>query len=71
MSVEEAADYTGYSVGTLNNLRTKGGGPIYSQPRAGGRVLYDPRDLDAWLDGGRRKSTRDDPAKRPRRAAVD
>jgi hypothetical protein len=37
-------------------MRLRGNGPIYS--KAGPRVvIYDKADLDAWLDGQKRRST--------------
>jgi hypothetical protein len=53
-----AADYTGYSVSHLAKLRLYGGGPSYL--KLGHRtVMYDVRDLDAWLVSKRRRSTSD------------
>lgn len=51
-----AAEYLGLSTSTLAKMRLRGDGPIYM--KAGRRVvLYDPEDLDAWLDSRRRRST--------------
>lgn len=55
LSVEEAAAYTGQSRSKLNKLRVTGGGALFS--KVGGRVVYHPRNLDAWLDEHARKST--------------
>ena len=54
----QAAELTGLGKSTLNKLRTSGGGPrfIKAGPR---RVLYDPADLKAWLEGQKRRSTSD------------
>ncbi len=54
----EAAFLLGLSPRTLEALRLRGGGPPYIQvtPKA---VRYRRRDLDAWLDARRRKSTSD------------
>ena len=41
-----AAVHLGIGVGTLNKLRTYGGGPRYA--KLGHTVVYDPTDLDAW-----------------------
>jgi hypothetical protein len=46
-SREEAAEYCGLGLSTLNNLACAGQGPQYI--KAFGRVLYDVADLDAWL----------------------
>ena len=57
----EAAEYLGISVSTLSKRRVDGDGPQYL--KLGRRVVYDTRDLDAWLDTRRRASTADaDPA---------
>lgn len=46
---QDAADYCGVSKALLSKLRWVGGGPVYS--KLGGKVVvYDPADLDAWLD---------------------
>lgn len=42
------ADYLGYAEQTLVNWRSLGEGPPYV--KAGGRVRYDVRKLDRWLD---------------------
>lgn len=44
---------------TLNQLRVKGGGPRFTKPA--GRVLYDVRDLEKWIEDSMRVSTSDDP----------
>jgi hypothetical protein len=41
----------------MNKLRCTGAGPIFI--RLGRRVIYDTRDLDAWLNAARRCSTSD------------
>jgi predicted DNA-binding transcriptional regulator AlpA len=55
MRTPEAAAYCGSTESTFNKLRLTGGGPIYIT--IGRTVVYDPDDLDAWLDSNRRKST--------------
>ena len=55
----EAAEYLGISVSTLSKRRIDGDGPQYL--KLGRRVVYDTRDLDAWLDTRRRASTADGP----------
>jgi predicted DNA-binding transcriptional regulator AlpA len=59
LSPPEAASYVGLSVSSLNKLRLFGGGPRYL--KLGKRVVYDTRDLDAWLKARRRTSTSDAP----------
>lgn len=53
----EAADYCGSSASTFEKLRLTGGGPPYL--KVGRRVVYDVRDLDAWLASKKRRSTSD------------
>ena len=49
MRVPEAAHYLGLAQSTLNKLRCTGGGPKFA--KIGTRVVvYDPRDLDEWLE---------------------
>lgn len=55
LTVRETAERLGLGAGTLNNWRVTGEGPPFL--KLGGRVLYDPADLAAWLDERRRKST--------------
>jgi predicted DNA-binding transcriptional regulator AlpA len=50
-----AAAYLGIGVGTLNKLRTYGGGPRYS--KLGHTVVYDSADLDAWATERKVRST--------------
>jgi excisionase family DNA binding protein len=57
MSVQEAANFLGLSVSTLNKMRLSGNGPPYM--KLGRRVLYDPRDLEAWSAERRRSHTSD------------
>lgn len=52
----EAADYLKVSPGTLEVWRCKGRGPRYS--KLGKVVVYDVRDLDAFLES-RKVFTRD------------
>ena len=52
-----AAAYTGFAESTLEKLRVSGGGPVYI--RVGRIVVYDPDDLDFWLDAHKRRSTSD------------
>ncbi len=58
LRVTEAADYTGLSTSTLAKLRLSGEGAPFM--KAGRRVVvYDIKDLDAWLASRRRRSTSD------------
>ncbi len=52
----QAAEYVGLSSSTLAKLRVTGQGPGYVKVGAK-MILYDIRDLDAWLEAGRRRST--------------
>jgi len=55
MRCAAAADYLGIAESTLAKKRMWGTGPAYI--KAGGTVLYDPDDCDAWLAARRRLST--------------
>jgi len=55
IDTEAAATYTGTKPNYLEKLRCTGGGPIFV--KRGGLVRYDPDDLDAWLEAGKRRST--------------
>ena len=57
LTVAEAARYCGVSESYMNKLRCIGGGAVHIL--LGRRVVYDTRDLDAWLASGRRTSTSD------------
>ena len=57
IDTEAAAIYTGSKPNYLEKLRCTGGGPVFI--KRNGLVRYDPDDLDAWLQAGRRKSTSD------------
>ncbi|AMJ61969.1 helix-turn-helix transcriptional regulator [Bosea sp. PAMC 26642] len=57
LPTREAATYLGIGASTLNKLRIFGGGPKFIS--IGTRVVYDPRDLDAWCAGKKRSSTSD------------
>jgi excisionase family DNA binding protein len=50
-----AAEYLGLGKSTLDKLRVTGGGRNYF--KVGERVVYDPDDLDAWLEQHKRSST--------------
>ena len=55
LPVAEAATYLCLSASTLNRLRVSGGEPRYY--KLAGRVLYDVRDLDQWVEDNKRGST--------------
>jgi hypothetical protein len=60
LPVVEAATYVSLSASTLNRLRVSGGGPRYA--KLAGKVLYDIRDLDQWIEDSKRGSTSDNAA---------
>ena len=51
----DAAAYCGSTKSTFEKYRLTGEGPVYS--KIGRVVVYDPTDLDAWLDSKKHKST--------------
>ena len=53
----EAADYLAVRVATLRRWRWAGRGPCFV--KIGSAVRYDPQDLAAFIDAGRRTSTSD------------
>lgn len=55
LNTQQAATYVGLSPCTLNRMRVTGEGPLYA--KAGRRVLYDPSDLDRWIDDRKRTFT--------------
>lgn len=55
LTVEQAALRCGVAAATLNNWRTLGRGPCFI--KAGGRVAYDPADIEAWKAERRVSST--------------
>jgi predicted DNA-binding transcriptional regulator AlpA len=55
LTVAKAATYVSLSASTLNRLRVSGGGPRYV--KLAGKVLYDVRDLDQWIENSKRAST--------------
>ena len=55
MNTEQAGSYLGLSPSTLRRMRVTGEGPRYS--KAGRRVIYDPSDLDEWVDERKRRFT--------------
>ena len=55
LDTRHAADYLGISPSTLNRMRVTGEGPRYA--KAGRRVIYDPEDLNAWVEERKRRFT--------------
>ena len=53
----EAAEYLCLSPATLRRWRWAGKGPEFV--KIGGAVRYDPVDIDAFIEQGRRRSTGD------------
>jgi predicted DNA-binding transcriptional regulator AlpA len=53
----EAAERLGLAVATLRRWRWVGRGPRFV--KVGGAVRYDPADIDAFIEAGRRISTTD------------
>jgi hypothetical protein len=53
----KAAKYLGISESTLSKMRVSGGGPQYI--KLSGRVFYDTRDLDRWIESNKFNSTAD------------
>lgn len=55
----EAAAYLGLAASTIAKMRMSGDGPTFI--KAGPKVvLYDQKDLDAWLENRKRISTMED-----------
>lgn len=57
MTVQQAAEYLGLAVSTLNKWRCHGGGPIFS--KMGRAVRYSQKNLDAYIVKSQRSSTYD------------
>lgn len=57
LDTKGAAEYIGLSASFLNKKRITGGGPKYI--KLGNRVIYDVKDLEAWISANRRSSTSD------------
>jgi hypothetical protein len=47
----DAAEYCGSSESTFKKYRIFGGGPVFI--RLGRHIVYDPADLDRWLNANR------------------
>ena len=57
LRTRDAARYVGLAESTMEKLRLTGGGSRFV--RLGKTVVYDPADLDAWLEANKRRSTTD------------
>lgn len=55
MTVQQASEYLGLAVSTLNKWRCHGGGPVFI--KMGRAVRYRIEDLEAFVLGGRASST--------------
>ncbi|WP_094183332.1 DNA-binding protein [Bradyrhizobium canariense] len=55
LDTSAAAGYLNVQPNYLEKLRCTGSGPTFI--KRNGLVRYDPNDLDAWLDAGKRQST--------------
>ena len=55
LRTDGAARYVGLSKSSMEKLRLTGGGPKYI--KLGRAVVYDPSDLEAWIDAHRQLST--------------
>ena len=62
MPTKAAAAYLGLKPNTLEIMRTKGGGPVYSKP-TNATVLYRRSALDAWACRNELRSTSEETAK--------
>jgi len=57
MTVQQAADYLGLAVSTLNKWRCLGGGPVFL--KMGRAVRYRQKNLDSYIETAERQSTSD------------
>lgn len=55
MTIEEVAEFTRLPVNTLRYYRHLGGGKGPKSFRLGARVVYDAKDVEAWIDEARRQ----------------
>lgn len=55
LTPEQAAKLLSYSVHTLEDMRSKGKGPIFSRPE-NGKVFYLKSDLLEWVKSGRKEN---------------
>jgi DNA-binding transcriptional MerR regulator len=58
LDTRQAAPRIGVTAGTLENWRTRGVGPRFIKTQGkGGKVLYDPADIEVWKEANRFQST--------------
>lgn len=50
LTEEEAAERLGFSREWLRGKRIRGQGPKYLRFPGSNRIVYDPKDLDEWLN---------------------
>ena len=55
LTLQETAAYLRLNTRTLDNMRQRGTGPLYS--KHGGRVRYHRDDVLAWVNASRRRTT--------------
>lgn len=55
LTTEEAAPFAGVAAKTLHNWRPLGIGPAFI--RCGGKIMYDPADIESWKARQRCQST--------------
>ena len=55
LDASQTAKRLGLSISTLAKMRLYGNGPAYS--KLGRRVVYQPEDLEAWINANRFTST--------------
>ena len=55
LDTPDAAAYLNVLPNYLEKLRCNGDGPVFI--KRNGLVRYDPDDLDAWIEAGKRRST--------------
>jgi predicted DNA-binding transcriptional regulator AlpA len=68
LTAVEAARYCGLSASTFAKYRLYGGGPSFI--KLGSRCLYDPIDLDTWIDAHRQPATMPAPTRKPKMKAA-
>lgn len=55
LRVQDAAEYCGLSVSTLNKYRLTGEGPVFI--KLGRAVMYEVDDLETWITANKYSST--------------
>lgn len=56
LTQEQAAEMLGYSIHTLEDMRAKKKGPVFSRPE-NGKIFYLKSDLFEWVKNGRKDLT--------------